>query len=370
MVEDENGIEQAKCYYVRLRAANSYGQSLSSNTEQVHTTGLPRWVYDAGFTDETASYDPVTGVLTVKEDITLTDTIRLPDDTDITIDLNSKTITAPAGEPAIRAEDNADVKLTIKDSHPEDPGKIVANDGQDNSSGDAESGQPAIDFGEAGNGSSIKISDGTTIQGGNGGNATGTSGAGGNGGNGILGGDNTQVTVDKNANVVGGNGGNGSESGNGGNGATGKGGAVTVKDGANATGGNGGNAGDSGIGGSGGAGASSTGGHVSVDQGNATGGNGGNAEGAGTGGSGGNGASGSNVENNGTTVGGNGGNIGSGGTEGAGGSGAVQPSGTPSGSGSSEDGKEGVGSDLPGWILSAGLRDEDVDYDPDTNTIK
>ena len=405
-VEDEASLEEAKCYYVRLRAANNYGQSLSSNVEMVHTTGLPRWAYDAGFTDETASYDPVTGVLTVKKDITLTDTINLPDKTDVTIDLNSKTITAPAGEPAIRAAGDADVNLTVKDSHPDNPGKIISNDGQDNASGDAESGQPAIDFGNAGSGSTIRITDGTTIQGGNGGNATGSSGAGGNGGNGILGGNNTTVTVDKNANILGGNGGNGSENGNGGNGgdgasgssvtvdqnastvggnggnagnnasagnggngAVGNQGGVDVKDGASASGGNGGNAGNGGTGGNGGAGASSSNGNVSVDAGNATGGNGGDAEGNGTGGNGGNGASGSKVDNNGTTAGGNGGNAGSAGTEGSGGAGASQTTGTPSGSGSSEDGKEGANSDLPKWILDSGLRDDDVDYDAESNTL-
>ncbi|MGN0341710.1 MAG: Ig-like domain-containing protein [Roseburia sp.] len=265
------GINADTVYYYRVRAVNDKGQSLSSNRV---STDVPIWIKNA-LKDEDqdkVEYDAETNKVTFKEDVTLKDTIVLPESDKTVLDLGGKNITAPVGKPAISAGSGSDVELSIISTDgntggsTEEPGSIL---GSTDSSGN---GVPVIDFSNAAGSSAIELSASNVT--GSSGNSS-ASGNGGNGGAGIVAGSNTQIEVGGGATVVGGDGGNVGEdsSGNGGDGGAGiSGGNVTVSPDGNVTGGNGGDA---------------------------VNGNGGN---------GGAGVSGSNVNNNGTVAGGDGGN--------------------------------------------------------------
>ncbi len=228
-------------------------------------------------------------VITIKKDIVLSDSIII--ETDVTIDLDGHTITAPEGKPAIVvAKDDVDITLT-------GPGGVKGGKGPDGSPGG--NGSPAIDFGGT-SGGTATVGTGVTVTGGNGG--SGAPGGGGNGGAGISGND-VDITIKGTA--QGGNGGTGTTTGGtGGTGTNSGTGTTTIETGATSTGGAGGNGGTTG--GAGGSGTNSTSGDVTLN-GKSEGGNGGT--GATTGGAGGNGVDSKtgNLSGSGTATGGGGG---------------------------------------------------------------
>ena len=322
-------INNDTVYYYRVRAYNTNGQSLSSNRV---ATDLPKWIKNALEEKDynSVSYDAETNTVTFNEDVTLKDTIQIPGEDSTVIDLNSNTVTAPTGKSAISANEK-NTELTIKGtSSGEKKGSIIGSTGSDGN------GVAAIDFSRVGENSTITVS-GSEIRGGNGaGSAEGTTtGNAGNGGAGIIAGAGSNVKVETNATVTGGNGGS-TSNGNGGNGGAGiSGGKVSVAQNGNVNGGNGGSSAN-GNGGNGGTGVANSLGISS--SGNVTGGNGGDS----TNGSGGNGGSGvdsnNTVTNKGSVSGGNGGN----GTEAVGEAGASNSgSGTVTGSGTAAAGKPG-----------------------------
>lgn len=324
-----NDINKDTVYYYRVRAYNNKGQSLSSNRV---ATDLPKWIKNALEEKDydSVSYDAETNTVTFNEDVTLKDTIQIPGEDSTVIDLNSNTVTAPAGKSAISAN-GKNTELTIKGNTSDGKkGSIVGSTGSDGN------GVAAIDFSQADENSTITVS-GSEIRGGDGaGSAEGTTtGNAGNGGAGIIAGSDSNVKVETNATVTGGNGGS-TSNGNGGNGGAGiSGGKVSVAQNGNVNGGNGGSSAN----GNGGNGGTGVAGSLGISSsGNVTGGNGGDS----TNGSGGNGGSGvdSNnaVTNQGSVSGGNGGN----GTEAAGAAGALNSgSGLVTGSGTAAAGKPG-----------------------------
>lgn len=292
-----NDIKNDTVYYYRVRAYNTNGQSLSSNRV---ATDLPKWIKNAlkEADYDSVSYDAETNTVTFNRDVILKDTIQIPGEDSTVIALNGNTVTAPTGKSAISAN-GKNTELTINGTSSDGKkGSIVGSTGSDGN------GVAAIDFGSAGANSTITVS-GSEIRGGDGVGSTDgtTTGNAGNGGAGIIAGSDSNVKVETNATVTGGNGGSTS----------------------NGTGGNGG--------------AGISGGKVSVSQnGNVNGGNGGSSA-NGTGGNGGTGInSGSSIANSGSVSGGNGGN----GTEAGGTAGETNSgSGTMTGGGSTTTGKPG-----------------------------
>ena len=316
-----NDIKNDTVYYYRVRAYNAHGQSLSSNRV---ATDLPKWIKNALEEKDynSVSYDAETNTVTFNKDVTLKDIIQIPGEDSTVIDLNSNTVTAPTGKSAISANEK-NTELTIKGTTSgEKKGSIIGSTGSDGN------GVAAIDFGNAGENSTITVS-GSEIRGGDGVGSTDgtTTGDAGNGGAGIIAGSDSNVKVETNATVTGGNGGS-TSNGNGGNGGAGiSGGKVSVAQNGNVNGGNGGSSAN-GTGGNGGTGV--TGSSAISSSGKVTGGNGGDST-HGTGGNGGSGVNSSNtVYNSGNVSGGNGGN----GTEAGGAAGALNSgSGNVTGSG-------------------------------------
>lgn len=232
-------------YYYRVRAVNDKGQSLSSNRI---SADLPSWLKNAldsgDYTNVT--YDAETNTVTFKRDVPLKDTITLPTDDTTVINLGGRTVTAPAGKPAISAGAGSNVELTVTGDGTS--GRLVGNGTTE--SGD---GAPVIDFSKATGSSKVAVGN-SAVSGSSGRNAE-ERGNGGIGGAGIAASNNTQVEVGSGATVTGGNGGS-ATSGTGGSGGAGiSGGNVSVSSGGTVTGGNGGDAtGENGTGGSGGAG--------------------------------------------------------------------------------------------------------------------
>lgn len=205
-----NNIDANTTYYYRVRAVNNQGQSLSSNRI---STDLPIWLKDAlnsGDYDK-VTYNAETNTVTFGNDVTLKETITLPTDDTTVINLGGRTVTAPAGKPAISAGTGSNVELTVTGDGTS--GKLVGN-------GTTESGNgaPVIDFTRATGSSKVAV-----------GNSA-VSGSSGSNGAGIAASNSTQVEVGSGATVTGGNGGD-ATSGTGGNG------------GAGISGGNGGSAG-------------------------------------------------------------------------------------------------------------------------------
>ncbi len=328
-VSGEN-IQSDTVYYYRVRAYNDKGQSLSSNRV---ATDLPKWIKNALEEKDykSVSYDAETNTVTFNSDVTLKETIQIPGEDSTVIDLNSNTVTAPTGKSAISASDS-NTELTIRGTTSSEgkQGSIVGSTGSDGN------GVAAVDFGKAGVNSTITVS-GSEIRGGDGAGSmeSTTTGTAGNGGAGIIAGASSNVKVETNATVTGGNGGS-TSNGNGGNGGAGiSGGKVSVAQNGNVNGGNGGSSAN----GNGGNGGTGVAGSLGISSsGNVTGGNGGDSI-NGTGGNGGNGVDSNNtVTNQGNVSGGNGGN----GTEAGGTAGALNSgSGTVTGSGTAADGKPG-----------------------------
>ena len=325
-----DGINNDTIYYYRVRAYNDCGQSLSSNRV---ATDLPIWIKDALEEKDydSVSYDAETNMVTFKRDVTLKDTMQIPGEDSTIINLGGNTVTAPAGSPAISAGEK-NTELTINGTSSDGKkGSIVGSTGSDGN------GVAAIDFGNAGVNSTITVS-GSEIRGGDGvGSTEGTTtGNAGNGGVGIIAGSGSNVKVESNATVTGGNGGS-TSNGTGGNGGAGiSGGKVSVSQNGNVTGGNGGDS-AKGTGGNGGTGVTGSSGISS--SGNVSGGNGGDST-NGNGGAGGTGVnSDSKVTNNGNVSGGNGGN----GTGTAGSAGAPNSgNGEVTGGGSKTEGSAGT----------------------------
>lgn len=323
-----NDINKDTVYYYRVRAYNAQGQSLSSNRV---ATDLPKWIKNALEEKDydSVSYDAETNTVTFNSDVTLKDTIQIPGEDSTIINLNGNTVTAPTGKSAISATKN-NTELTIKgNTSGEKKGSIIGSTGSDGN------GVAAIDFGNAGANSTITVS-GSEIKGGDGAGSTDgtTTGDAGNGGAGIIAGSDSNVKVENNATVTGGNGGS-TSNGTGGNGGAGiSGGKVSVSQNGNVNGGNGGSS-TNGTGGNGGTGVA---GSLGISSGNVTGGNGGDST-NGTGGNGGSGVDSNNkVTNQGSVSGGNGGN----GTEAVGEAGASNSgSGKVTGGGTAAAGKPG-----------------------------
>ena len=300
-----NGLGNDTVYYYRVRAVNSNGQSLSSNRI---ATDTPEWIKSALDSDDydKVEYDAETNTVKFKENITLKNTITIPNNDSTVIDLNGNTVTAPEGKSAISSGSNSKVELTIKDSGNSSNGKIIGNGTDSNGNGVA-----TIDFSQASTDSKITVEK-TTIQGSNG-NST-NQGTAGTGGTAISANGNVTITTGTNSTIVGGNGGN-SANGTGGTGGTAiSGGNIIIENNSHIKGGNGGNAeGESeNVGGAGGT-AVSNANKTNVTNGQVQGGTGGNAS-NGTGGIGGTAISGgtTNVGNNSEIQGGTGGNAGNG----------------------------------------------------------
>lgn len=228
-VEGSN-IDPNTTYYYRVRAVNSSGQSLSSNRI---STDLPNWLKAALNSSDydKVTYNAETNTVTFGKDVTLKDTITLPTDDTTVINLGGSTVTAPAGKPAISADNGRNVELTVTGGGTSS--KLVGN-------GTTESGNgaPVIDFSKATGSSKVAVGN-SAVSGSSGSNAD--SGNGGSGGAGIAASNSTQVEVGSGATVTGGNGGD-ATSGTGGNGGAGiSGGNVSVSSGGTVTGGNGGN---------------------------------------------------------------------------------------------------------------------------------
>lgn len=328
--EVKENVNNDTVYYYRVRAVNASGQSLSSNRV---ATDLPLWIKNALNAEDynNVSYDAETNTVTFEKDVTLKDTIQLPEDDATIIELDSNTVTAPSGKSAIAAN-GKNTGLTVKGTGGDgiSSGTLAAG------KADSGSGSATIDFGNATGNSTITIS-GSNIKGGDGAEDTDstTAGNGGNGGAGIIAGSNVNISVGSNATVTGGNGGS-TSNGTGGNGGAGiSGGKVSVSQNGNVTGGNGGDS-ARGTGGNGGTGVTDS--SKISSSGNVTGGNGGDSA-NGNGGAGGSGVDSNNqVNNNGNVSGGNGGN----GTGSAGSAGKPNSgSGTVSG-GTSSEGNAGM----------------------------
>ena len=118
-----NEISPDVTYYYRVRAVNDKGQSLSSNRI---ATDLPIWIKNAlNETDyDKISYDAEANTVTVKSDITLKETLVIPEQDTTTIDLEGNNILAPEGKSAISAGGN-DTKLSIVSTG--EKGSIKAN---------------------------------------------------------------------------------------------------------------------------------------------------------------------------------------------------------------------------------------------------
>ena len=316
----DSGLSENTTYYYRVRAKNSNGQSLSSNRV---ATGIPTWAAEAGLTDETASYDAETGVLTVKKSVNLTNTIKIPTGDTTTINItNNAEIKAPAGTTAVSGE-GANTNLIVTGN-----GTIKGGDGTTA----GPNGSPAIDMSQTSSGSTVSVNGNTTVKGGDGVDASGENQNGGNGADAIKGSSGLNVSVNNDsksgdtATIVGGNGGNGIGTGNGGNGGAGVNGNNVQISVGNGTGngkiqGGSGGAAETGTGGTGGLGVNGT--KVDVKSGSTIyGGNGGSST-EGSGGNGGFGTNGTNIStSSGSTIsGGNGGSAGSSGTGGNGGQG-------------------------------------------------
>ncbi len=228
-------------------------------------------------------------IVTVKDDITggvdISGSVG-----DITIDLGGNEIKAPAGEPAIEIINNNGDVATGTDLTIAGPGNVTGADGNT----DGGSGTPAISV--TGPNASITVDKDAQVSGGNG--ADSTSGKGGDGAPGITG--DVDVTVAGGGDVTGGTGGDSKgPSGNGGTGGDGieNSGTVTVKDESTVTGGDGGNgSGTNGTGGTGGNGVTTDGDTTVTGSSEVTGGTGGDGgstdadgETGGTGGTGGTG---------------------------------------------------------------------------------
>lgn len=219
-----NNIDANTTYYYRVRAVNNQGQSLSSNRI---STDLPIWLKDAlnsGDYDK-VTYNAETNTVTFGNDVTLKETITLPTDDTTVINLGGRTVTAPAGKPAISAGTGSNVELTVTGDGTS--GKLVGN-------GTTESGNgaPVIDFTRATGSSKVAVGN-SAVSGSSGSNAD--SGNGGSGGVGIAASNSTQVEVGSGATVTGGNGGD-ATSGTGGSGGAGiSGGNVSVSSGGTVT---------------------------------------------------------------------------------------------------------------------------------------
>lgn len=232
-------------YYYRVRAVNDKGQSLSSNRI---ATDLPIWIKHALKSEDQdkVSYDAEENTIIFNGNVTLQDTMNLPGDEEVIIDLKTNTVTAPDGKSAIAisgSDTNPNVNLKVTGSSDGNrQGTLTAGSTESNSSA-------IIDFRNAGSNSTITVS-GSQIKGADGtaANAGTTAGA---GGEGIIAGAGVNIEVGENAKVSGGNGGN-AQNGTGGNGGAGiSGGKVSVTQNGSVTGGNGGNS-DNGNGGTGG----------------------------------------------------------------------------------------------------------------------
>lgn len=306
-------------YYYRVRAVNDKGQSLSSNRI---ATDLPIWIKQALKSEDQdkVSYDVEKNTIIFNYNVTLQDTMNLPGDEEVIIDLKTNTVTAPDGKSAIAisgSDTNSNVNLkVIGSSDGNRQGTLTAGSTESNSSA-------IIDFCNAGSNSTITVS-GSQIKGADGTAATAGTTAGA-GGVGIMAGSNVNIEVGENAKVNGGNGGNAPQNGTGGNGGAGiSGGRVSVTQNGSITGGNGGDSAN-GNGGTGGNGIENS---TNINtSGTVKGGNGGNSS-NGRGGNGGIGVSDiedDQITNSGNVNGGDGGNgktgIGYGGAAGTTGSG-------------------------------------------------
>lgn len=225
---------------------------------------IENWINDVQkklddvFGKDNATYNPETGEIIIIRDVDLEEPIIIKGNADgteknISIDLNGNSIKgadgtseSKDGKPAIKVEGN--VNLDIKNTS-NISGNVSGGNGynettrnDDGINGNGGNGGTAIDMGTAS--SNIKIDGNVEVEGGNGGNSL--SGNGGNGGSGIKG---ENANVNTSGNVSGGNGGHGLiTGGNGGSGIDNENGKINVSQG-NVAGGNGGN-GD--IGGNGG----------------------------------------------------------------------------------------------------------------------
>lgn len=321
--EVSESVADNTVYYYRVRAVNAKGQSLSSNRI---ATDLPIWIKQALKPENQikVSYDAETNTVTFNDNVTLTDTIKLPGDEEVTIDLKTNTVTAPEGKPAIAASGSGTSLKVIGSSEGDRQGTLTAE-----SSGNS-GGSATIDFSSAGSNSTITVS-GSCIKGGDGTTAKDGTTAGA-GGVGIAAGSDVNIEVGENAKVSGGNGGS-AQNGIGGNGGAGiSGGNVSVTQNGSITGGNGGDS-AKGNGGTGGNGIENS---TNINtEGTVYGGNGGNSSNGygGKGGTGVSGIDGDKVTNTGNVTGGNGGDgtngIGYGGEAGLTGNGAA-----PGGNGS------------------------------------
>lgn len=173
---------------------------------------LPKWATEAGLTVATAEWIgrdandvPLsTPILKLKSSAALTQTLALPAGSNVNLNLNGKTLTAPGGASAISAASGV-VKLAISGG-----GSIIGGNGTSSAAnnGTGTAGAAAINFGSASGGSTVTVGSGVTVRGGDGGDATGANSNGGAGGNGIFG---SSVTVVNSGVLRGGDGGDGSK---------------------------------------------------------------------------------------------------------------------------------------------------------------
>lgn len=249
-------VYSPKGYFVEYGGLDGTGGSSAGNNDMAETGGiyadLPSYLTNAGLTKSDVIYNPRVSParITISKDTTLTQTIVLPNNSNIELDLGGHTLSGAPGKPVISTENNAKVQIeivsgTVKSVTPDENGA---------------DGVTVIDLSKTSSGTQITIGEDTKIarviaSDGNNNEIPGETG--GEGGIGIKTNDNVTVTIDEKSNVNGGNGGNGTSAGKGGD-AVGD-GTGTTPGGSGSGSGSGSGTGGSGTGGSG-TGGSGTGG--------------------------------------------------------------------------------------------------------------
>lgn len=198
-------------------AKKEYDKAVNEIIEQyTKMAALPSWATEAGLTDSVA--EMVNGTIRLKGDsdtITTTKTIQIPEGSNVTIDLNGKTLKSSSGSViAVTTGSGSNTKINITDnSTGGTKGKIVGN-----------SGSAAIDMSGVSSGKtgSVTVTNGAAVQGAEGSSEEGPST---DSGTAIALGERSSATISDGGQVLGGS----STTGNGGAAITGgSGSSVTV----------------------------------------------------------------------------------------------------------------------------------------------
>ncbi len=234
--------EQSETVLLRVKATNEAPAGPAQNFD-FFADSLPQWAKDAGLNESNAMWNEAEQKLVLKDNVTLTDTLEVPDGSNVTIKVHeNETLTAPTGKPAITT--NSDLNIggdgTIKggDADADGNGSPAISSTGGSVTIDEDSTVEGGDATTGNGGSAIEVTGNTTTITNNG-TATGGASDSGTGGSGIT--SDEDITVAGSGSVTGGN----STSGAGGDGITG-GGNVTTNEGA-VTGGSGATNGGDGI---------------------------------------------------------------------------------------------------------------------------